>query len=63
LKDQYGGAGANGVANSSNGTNGAIYGAGASGAKQNSATTRSGGTGANGLVRLTYDNGEFLQFI
>ena len=51
----YGGNGANGVTNNQTGANGATYGGGGSGGKANSSTDRNGGSGANGLVRLTYE--------
>jgi len=52
-KDNYGGAGANGVSNSTQGANGNVYGGGGSGGKANTTTDRNGGNGANGLVIIT----------
>jgi uncharacterized repeat protein (TIGR01451 family) len=51
----YGGNGANGVGNSTAGATGSTYGGGGSGGKANSSTDRNGGSGANGLVRISYE--------
>ena len=50
----YGGNGANGVTNALAGAGGSTYGGGGSGGKANSSTDRNGGSGADGLVRITY---------
>ena len=50
----YGGNGANGVTNGLAGAGGSTYGGGGSGGKANSTTDRNGGSGADGLVRITY---------
>ncbi len=50
-----GGDGANGVTNSLSGANGATYGGGGSGGKANGSTDRAGGSGANGLVVVSYE--------
>ena len=50
----YGGKGANGVGNSMSGTGGSTFGGGGSGGKANSTTDRNGGSGADGLVRISY---------
>ena len=49
-----GGNGANGVSGSVNGNNGSVYGGGGSGGATNSKTDRDGGSGANGLVIITW---------
>jgi hypothetical protein len=53
--DENGGSGANGVTNSSDGKDGSQYGGGGSGARRNwEWNSRSGGSGADGFVRITY---------
>ncbi len=50
----YGGNGAAGVTNNRSGNAGTEYGGGGSGGKANTSTDRNGGSGADGLVRITY---------
>jgi hypothetical protein len=50
----YGGNGGSSVSGSSNGNNGNTYGGGGSGACTSSSTDRTGGSGANGQVRISW---------
>ena len=59
-KAANGGAGANGVADSNNGLNGTNYGGGGSGAVTNSDTDNDGGTGADGLVIVSWSTANCL---
>src|SRR5665213_159663 len=57
-----GGNGGAGVRNSNDGNSGNTYGGGGSGACTNTGTDRNGGSGANGLVKITYAIPYVAQF-